>query len=125
MKLIKIKKLEKKVIFLGNLNEDLIINYSKKCEITILISNYESFMITAYEMAAIIKKLILSDVADLKKKLSKFKGIIFVKNNVQDIAKAINKVKKIKVKNYDLEIRKNYLNNNFTWSKVFNEIEKY
>ena len=82
-------------------------------------------MITAYEMAAIIKKLILSDVADLKKKLSKFKGIIFVKNNVQDIAKAINKVKKIKVKNYDLEIRKNYLNNNFTWSKVFNEIEKY
>lgn len=125
LKLIKIKKLEKKVIFLGNLNEDLIINYSKKCEITILISNYESFMITAYEMAAIIKKLILSDVADLKKKLSKFKGIIFVKNNVQDIAKAINKVKKIKVKNYDLEIRKNYLNNNFTWSKVFNEIEKY
>jgi len=125
IKLVKSEKLEKNVIFLGNLNIDSIIRYSRKCQIAILISNYESFMIAAHEVAAINNKLILSDVADLKKKFSKFKGIVFIKNNINDIVNKIYYLQKIKLKNHHLIKRKNYLKKNFTWNSVYNEIEKY
>jgi len=125
LEMVRLKKLERKVIFLGNLNENSIIKYSKKCQIAILVSNYESFMITAYEMAALVRKLVLSDVADLKKRFSKFKGIAFIKNSKKDIIKTVNSMQKIKISNYDLGIRKNFLNKKFTWAKVYEEIEKY
>ena len=125
LKLVKLKKLRGKVIFLGNLDKKSIIKYSRKCHITVLISNYESFMISAYEMAAISNKLAISDVAGLKKKFRKFKGIVFIKNNVNNISMKINNLYKAKINNYNLIQRKNYIQKNFTWPRVYDQIEKY
>ena len=49
----------------------------------------------------------------------------FIKNSKKDIIKTVNSLQKIKISNYDLGIRKNFLNKKFTWAKVYDEIEKY
>ncbi len=124
--LIKKYGLNKKVKFLGKLNNSEISDLLSKTKVSVLVSTKESFLITAYEAIASKNILIVSDVAQISYDFSSFSSVLILKKNSE---KEINKLLNFSLKNYDdlyknTEDAKNYVLANYTWNKVAKKLIK-
>ena len=113
----------KNIIFTGRITEEEKIEGIKDCEIYVTTSNYEAFGITLIEAMAQGKPVIGSNVGGIPETIGNG-GLIFNKDNLEELIKKINLLLK------DKKLRKSLGNNGLkkakelTWPKIAKRISK-
>ncbi|MGL6169330.1 MAG: glycosyltransferase family 4 protein, partial [Fusobacteriaceae bacterium] len=118
--LVKNKKLENRVIFLGAW--DKIPELLKTCDIVVQSSNFEGFGIVAVEAMAAGVPVIASDVPGLREVVQNG-GVLFKKGDSKELAKKIIELEDCQVKQ-EIVIRQNLKVQNYSLKKTAKEYLK-
>ena len=109
-----------KVEFLGSLENKEVQSILSNTKISLLLSNHESFFITAYEAIASNNILIVSDVAQIREDFSDFPTVFVLDNNSEK--KIIELLDFISNNYYELfektRTAKDYIISNYSWNII-------
>lgn len=109
-----------KVEFFGSMENNEVQNILSNTKISLLLSNHESFFITAYEAIASNNILIVSDVAQIKEDFSEFPTVFILDNNSEK--KIIELLDHILNNYYELYektgMAKEYIISKYSWNKI-------
>ena len=121
--LIKVEKLEKKVILHGALSEKRLYKIFSNSDIFILTSRYESFGLVLIEAMASGLPIVASNILAVRNVVENGKTGLLVKTTPEDFAKAIEKL----LNNFQLreKLIKNGLEEvkKYSWNKIIEKFE--
>ena len=115
-------QLRNKIILYGSKNISDITYLFSEIDLAILPSNYESFMLTVYEMIAIGVVTVYNDVADLKNNLQQVNTAFCMENKSYNYTNFVEKFNSLKFSFEDLKLSSEYILNNFNWYKLSKEL---
>lgn len=118
-KIILTSKLEKRIKILHNIPDQEVYQWMKTCDVFITLSDLESFGITVIEALIADKPVIVNNIDSLSEFVNEFDDSVFPidinHQDVDDIAKCIQKASKTKVK---------HQTQNYSWDATVHKLKK-
>lgn len=112
----------KRFIFYGSKSLESITEIINYCDVAILPSNNDSFMLTAYEMIKMGLPIICNDVADLKMNLAHLKTVKIIPNNSVSYQEAIINLINNRFTYDDCKFASEYISRNYNWKNLANAL---
>ncbi len=107
-----------KFLFHGSLPIDAISHIIDDCDLAVLPSKNESFMLTAYEMVKMGLPVVCNDVADLSSNLGHLSTVSIIPNKKSEYLNLFKKIDKKRYTSKECLTSARYVSKNFSWAKL-------